>query len=136
MAGGEASRVGGHRGYRHLPKPRCRGGQVLLDDSQGGSVLYKTSLIEVRFKASEEHGRQTAVHGDYYGCPFIVDDEAFDCRLLLSSRYLELGKTYQVPVKFMNWQLVRPKLSEGKAFILGEGKAVATGKVVRLEAGD
>jgi len=93
-------------------------------------------IIEVRFKTPEEHGRQTAVNGDYYGCPFIVDGEAFDCRLLLSSRRLELGKTYQVPVKFMNWQLVRPRLSEGKAFILWEGKAVATGKVVRLEVED
>ncbi len=91
------------------------------------------AIIEVRFKTSAEHGRQTTVHGDYYGCPFMVDNEAFDCRLLLHGRDLELGKTYQVPVTFMNWQLVRPRLSVGKAFMLWEGKHVATGKVVRLE---
>jgi hypothetical protein len=83
-------------------------------------------------KTPEEHGRQTVVQGDYYGCP--VDGEAFDCRLMLSGRRLELGKTCHVPVKFMNWQLVRPRLSEGKSFILWEGKDIATGKAVCLEA--
>lgn len=96
--------------------------------------MESDAIIEVRFKTPEEQGRQTAVHGDYYGCPFIVDGEAFDCRLLLSGRRLELGKTYQVPVQFMNWQLVRPRLSAGKPFILWEGKDVATGKVVCLGA--
>ena len=95
--------------------------------------MESDAIIEVRFKTPEEHGRQTAVQGDYYGYPFIVDGEAFDCRLMLSGCRLELGKTYQVPVKFMNWQLVRPRLSEGKSFILWEGKDIAIGKVVCLE---
>jgi hypothetical protein len=34
----------------------------------------------------------------------------------------------------MNWPLVRTRLSEGKSFILWEGKDVATGKVLCLEA--
>jgi hypothetical protein len=96
--------------------------------------MESDAIIEVRFKTPEEHGRRTAVQGDYYGCPFVVDGEAFDCRLLLSGRRLELGKIYQVPVKFMNWQLVRPRLSKGKSFVLWEGKDIATGKVVCLEA--
>ncbi len=96
--------------------------------------MESDAIIDVCFKTPEEHGRQTAVTGDYYSCPFIVDGEAFDCHLLLSGHPLELGKTYQVPVKFMNWSLVRARLSEGKSFILWEGKDVATGKVVCLEA--
>jgi hypothetical protein len=90
------------------------------------------AIIAVRFKTPEENGRQTAVHGDSYSCPCIVDGEAFDCRLLLAGRFLELGKTYQAPMKFMNWQLVRPRLSEGKAFSLWEGEDVAAGKVLYL----
>ncbi|MFA7062024.1 MAG: hypothetical protein WC156_14550, partial [Pedobacter sp.] len=90
-------------------------------------------IIEVRFKTPDENGRQTDVTGNYYACPLIVDDEGFDCRLLLSGRHLELGKTYQVPVKFMNWQLVQPRLHEGKSFILWEGKDVATGIIMHIE---
>ncbi len=95
------------------------------------------AVIEVRFKTTAEGGRQTAVGGsssvvDYYGCPFVIDGEAFDCRLLLAGRLLELGKTYEVQVQFLNPQLVLPKLGEGKSFVLREGKDVASGKVVRV----
>lgn len=92
--------------------------------------------VEVRFKTSAEGGRATAVGDspvvDYYSCPFIVDGEAFDCRLFLGHRRLELGKVYEVPIKFINPQSVLPKLITGKEFVLWEGKVVATGKVLRI----
>ena len=94
-------------------------------------------IIEVRFKTTAEGGRQTAIGGtavvDYYACPCVIEGKAFDCRLLLGKRRLELGEIYEVPVKFMNWQLVGPKLHEGVSFALWEGKDVATGKVLRLQ---
>jgi hypothetical protein len=93
-------------------------------------------LAKVRFNTTAEGGRKTGVGGtttvvDYYGCPFIVDGEAFDCRLLLEQP-LELGRSYDVPVRFLNPQLVLPKLSEGKEFTLLEGKEIAKGKVLRM----
>lgn len=95
-------------------------------------------IIEVRFKTTAEGGRLTAIGGtavvDYYACPFVIEGEAFDCRLLLGKRRLELGETYEVPVKFMSWQLVHPKLRAGASFALWEGKDVATGKVLRLQS--
>ncbi|MBF0548612.1 MAG: hypothetical protein HQM08_29550 [Candidatus Riflebacteria bacterium] len=94
-------------------------------------------IAEIRFKTSEEGGRKTAVGGsnaavDFYGCPFIVDGKAFDCRLLLGGQLLELGQTYHVPVKFLNSQFVLGKLFEGKEFILWEGKPIGSGKVLRI----
>lgn len=90
------------------------------------------AVIEVRFKTPSEKGRQGAVVGEVYGCPLFVDGEAFDCRIYLEGKTLDLGKTYEVGVKFLNPQLALPHLSPGKSIYLWEGKEIATGKVVRL----
>jgi hypothetical protein len=91
------------------------------------------AIIKVRLKTAVEGGRQTAIAvGDNpYGCPLFVDGEAFDCRLLLKNQTLELGGTYELPVKFLNPDLALPKLSAGKLISLWEGKEIAIGKVVR-----
>jgi hypothetical protein len=57
------------------------------------------AIIEVRFKTTEENGRKAGVSRSHFGCPFILDGEAFDCRLLLLGKRLELRKTYTVPLK-------------------------------------
>lgn len=90
------------------------------------------AIIEVRFKKTAEGGRKGAVVGNIYGCPLFVDGEGFECRLLLGGQTLQLGETYEVPVKFMNPEIVLSKLAIGKSITLWEGKDVATGKVVRL----
>lgn len=90
------------------------------------------AIIEVRFKTTAEGGREGAVVGELYGCPLFVDGEAFDCRLSLDGKTLQLGETYELPVKFLNPHLVLPKLSPGKPVKLWEGKEIATGKVLRL----
>jgi hypothetical protein len=99
--------------------------------------MQPDAIVEVRFKTTVEGGRESAVGidnsvADWYGCPLVVDGEAFDCRLLLAGRRLELGGTYEVPVKFLNPQLVLPRLTAGTQFVLWEGKDIATGKVVRV----
>lgn len=91
-------------------------------------------IIEVRFKTTAEGGRQgaIAIGETHYGCPLVVEGEGFDCRLLVSGRTLQLGKTYELPVKFLNPDFVLPKLSPGKVVTLWEGKEIASGKVVRV----
>lgn len=64
--------------------------------------------------------------------PLFVEGEAFDCRLLLGGRILQLGQMYERPVKFLNPDLVLSKLSPGKPIKLWESKDIAKGKVVRL----
>jgi hypothetical protein len=92
------------------------------------------AFIKVRFKTTAEGGRQGAVviGNTSYGCPLCVEGEAFDCRLLLNDRTLQLGETYELPVKFLNPDVALRKLSAGKSVTLWEGKDIATGEVVRM----
>jgi hypothetical protein len=108
-------------------------------DGEGNSTLLKVNMkpdaiIRIRFMTTTEGGRQgPIVIGEKpYGCPLFVEGEAFDCRLLVTAKTLQLGDTYELPVKFLNPDLALPKLSRGKSVKLWEGKDIATGEVVRL----
>ncbi|MBQ3300602.1 MAG: hypothetical protein IJH04_00350, partial [Eggerthellaceae bacterium] len=90
---------------------------------------------EDRFKTTAEGGRSSDVVGSYYGCPLVVGGEAFACRLPLEEGVLHLGKSYRLPVKFMNPNLVLPKLSPGVSIALWEGKEVAVGRVISITTG-
>lgn len=89
-------------------------------------------IINVRFFTTAEGGRSTAVEGQFYACPLFVENEGFDCRLLLEGRRLELGSTYEVPVKFLYRELALPELTVGKEVLLWEGRNVAKGQVVKI----
>lgn len=90
------------------------------------------ATIKVRFLTTAEGGRNTAVEGQFYACPLLVDDEAFDGRLLLDGKRLELGKGYELPVKFLNRDLALQKLVSGKEVHLWEGRVVAVGIVIGI----
>jgi hypothetical protein len=92
------------------------------------------AIIKVRFKTTAEGGRQgpIIIGQTPYGCPLFVEGEAFDCRLLVSAQTLQLGNSYELPIKFLNPNLVLSKLSPGKSVTLWEGKEIATGEIVRL----
>lgn len=97
------------------------------------------AILSVRFRTPEEGGRKTSVGGDHYSCPFVIGDGAFDCRIFLEGRTLELGRTYEVPVRFLNANMVGPLLREGLTFALWEGKLIADGvvlSVTRAQDGD
>jgi hypothetical protein len=96
-------------------------------------MIQSNGQIRIRFKTTEENGRNTAVEGTFYACPLFVDGEAFDCRLLLNGQRLELGEYYEIPVIFLSPELVLPKLCVGKEVVLWEGKDVATGYVINLQ---
>jgi len=64
------------------------------------SAITGDLYISIRFKTTSEGGRKTFVTGDFYACPMIVDDKAYDCRLLINGMVLKLGDFYEVPVKF------------------------------------
>jgi hypothetical protein len=94
--------------------------------------------IKVRFKTSKEGGRNTSVKRktplgpDFYGCPLVVDGKAYDCRLFIGNEEIELGKYYEIPVKFLDKDLALPNLSIGKNVTLLEGKEVADGRVIKI----
>lgn len=94
--------------------------------------MIPDAVINVRFLTTTEGGRNTAIDGKFYACPLFVDNEGFDCRLILEGRRLELGSTYVVPIKFLYRELVLPKLKVGKEVLLWEGRNVAKGQVVKI----
>lgn len=62
----------------------------------------------------------------------MVDGKAYDCRLLIGDKEIELGKYYEVPVIFLHQELALPNLSIGKSITLWEGKEAAVGEVTRI----
>ena len=94
-------------------------------------TMKPDAIIDVRFKTTSEGGRRTPIKGDSYACPLFIDGEGFDCRILLNKE-LQLGQNYQLPVKFLNRDLVISKLSRGRRFTLWEGKDVASGRVLEV----
>ncbi len=92
------------------------------------------AVIKVKFKRPDEGGRKQSPSGEFYGCVLFVNSDAYECRLLLHGRSLELGVEHEVPVKFLSPAAVLPKLFPGLEIRLWEGREVATGKVVSLTA--
>ncbi|WP_323123603.1 hypothetical protein [Burkholderia alba] len=86
-------------------------------------------VIDVTFFTHAEGGRHSAIEGEFYACPLFIDGEGFDCRLLLGGRQLRLGLNYEVPVKFMNRDLVISKISIGTKIFLWEGRKIAEGTI-------
>lgn len=89
-------------------------------------------IINVRFLTPPEGGRGGAVQGPSYSCPLFVDNDGFDCRLLLDDRQLELGKAYEVSVKFLFRDKALPRMYPGAPIRLWEGRDIAQGQVVRI----
>jgi hypothetical protein len=92
------------------------------------------AFIKIRFRTTSEGGRQgpIVIGEQFFGCPIYIDDEAFDCRILVKSQTLYLGESYEVPIKFLNPLLSLPKLYPGKALKLWEGRDIAFGEVTRV----
>ncbi len=94
--------------------------------------------INIRFRTTSEGGRVSSLGHkkprvvDFYACPMIIDDKAYDCRLLIGDQELILGLHYQVPVVFVNRDLALPNLSVGKNITLWEGKEIADGQITRV----
>jgi hypothetical protein len=86
-------------------------------------------LIHVKFKTTEEGGRKSPLQKGIYSCPMIIDQEAFDCRILIKDDLVKLGQFYEFQVKFLNYSLVEKNISIGKKIALWEGKEVAVGVV-------
>ena len=72
-----------------------------------------------------------------YGCPVFFDNEdsGFDCRLLLDqiNKSVAPGETVSgVPIKFLNFDLVKSKLKVGKPFKLWEMGIFGEGEITEV----
>jgi len=91
-------------------------------------------VARIHLYRTEDGGRGNTIIGARFGCPFVYDDEAFDCRILLDQFGTSLapGQTAQVAIKFLNPEFVKPRLQIGSRFKLWEGKAFADGEVLEI----
>jgi len=89
-------------------------------------------IIDVRFFLPEEGGRETAVREIYYACSLFIEEEGFDCRLILNEKWIYLGLNYEIPVKFLLWENALKKIKIGSNFYLREGRSIAKGRVVEI----
>ncbi|MEI8365575.1 MAG: hypothetical protein WCF65_04070 [Parachlamydiaceae bacterium] len=94
--------------------------------------------IKVRFKTTIEGGRKTSLKRktplgpDFYACPMMVNGKVYDCRLLIGDMVIDLGKHYEIPVKFLDSESALKNLSIGNIIILLEGREVADGEVTKI----
>ena len=92
--------------------------------------MERDATLNIEFLRSDEGGRVGPTPERFFNCIFTVDDNNFDCRLLLVDRGpIKPGEKTVVPVKFLSIDLVKGHLSEGKSFSLREDKIIATGTI-------
>jgi hypothetical protein len=88
-------------------------------------------IARVHLYRTEAGGRSKALPAAPFGCPFFYEGEGFDCRLLLD-QVLAPGTTAEVPIKFLNPGMVKPRLSVGARFKLWEAGDFADGEVLEV----
>ena len=102
--------------------------------ARSNRTMNHDAVIRVRLLTRAEGGRTIPVSGKHFGCPLIIDDEYFDCRLILMDMELQLGLSYDVPVVFLDAATVMPKLKIGKQLSLWEGKIIGHAKIMSVSA--
>jgi len=97
-------------------------------------MMKKEATISVRFLTSSEGGRHSAIEGDRYGCPLMVNDyQGVDCRFVLEGNTIfELGQEYLIDIKFLNLDKALRCLNEGDEISLWEGKKIGIGSVIKI----
>lgn len=89
-------------------------------------------LIRIRFKTEEEGGRKLLLKEGIYSCPMIIDNDSFDCRVLIKNNLVELNNDYKLQVKFLNFDLAKKNIILGKKIFLWEGKKIAEGIIEEI----
>lgn len=92
-------------------------------------------MARVWFYPTAHDGRQSPTPKDIFGCLLELNGDYFDCRLLLT----EIGPLYpgqqaEVPIKFLNFVLVKHQLAPGKKFYLRDKRIIAEGEVTKILA--
>ena len=93
------------------------------------------AIVEVRFMTHEEGGRTEPVDPAHFSAVFEIDRAYHSGRFLpflSGGEFMELGRSYEVPVVFVFPELVLHKIFAGKILPIWDGRVVATGKVIRV----
>lgn len=98
------------------------------------SSLTPDIVARVRLYPTERGGRLSFIPPSSFGCPMFFGEEGFDCRLLLGQSGFSLlpGMEADVPIKFLNLDLVKSCLIPGNHFKLWEGRFFAEGEILEV----
>jgi hypothetical protein len=90
-------------------------------------------FARVAFFRTEEGGRKGPTLQDFFGCPFLMDDQMNDCRLILTDvGSISPGQTVEVPIAFLAPRLVVERLKAGRKFKLWEMGVIAEGEILKV----
>lgn len=90
-------------------------------------------VAEIRFFPENEGGRKSSTPATFFGCPMVIGNKKFDCRILLSEiGPVNPGDTVTVPIKFLDTKSVLKLLNVGDSFKLWEISVIAEGKILRI----
>ena len=91
------------------------------------------AIIRVRLLTEEEGGRKGDIEEQKYSCPLFSNGKAYDCRFVKSVAFkYQLGKVYEIPVKFLRPDLVMEKLYIVAKISLWEGETIGEGERLKL----
>ena len=92
-------------------------------------------FARVAFLHAEEGGRKSPTPPNFFGCPFFMDEQMNDCRLILTDvGPVSPGQTVEVPIVFLAPRLVVDRLKVGRRFKLWERGIIAEGEILKVFA--
>ena len=98
-------------------------------------MTHANIIAHVRLYPTAHGGRQGPTPKDTFGCLLELNGDCFDCRLLLTEiGALSPGQQAEVPIKFLNFDLVKHQLVPGGKFFLRDRKIIAEGEVTQIFA--
>lgn len=90
-------------------------------------------FARVTFLRTEEGGRKGPTPPNFFGCPFFMDEQMNDCRLVLTDvGPVSPGQTVEVPIAFLAPKLVVDRLKVGRTFKLWEMGFIAEGEILKI----
>jgi hypothetical protein len=92
----------------------------MMSDFSAEVVLYE----------SDNNGRDGPTPPDKWGCLLVVDEQYFDCRMLLHGTPLAPGERRLVQVKLLDPDNALGRFTPGRRFTVFDGRIVGEGKVI------
>ena len=89
-------------------------------------------IAEIQFYHEKDGGRKNSLPQNFFGCPMIIKDKKYDCRILLNDiGKINPGDKVIVPIKFLDSETVLNVLEKDDKFNLWEMSIIAEGKVIK-----
>ncbi|MFC5473992.1 hypothetical protein [Paraherbaspirillum soli] len=80
-------------------------------------------IVRLKLYETSKEGGSVPILPPKYGCIVNIDDEFHDARIYISgTSSIEPGQEISLPMQFLWPDLVMPKVSIGKKFLLTEGQ--------------